>query len=160
MRPINFVKGHTYVSDVQPVGALESETWWSPSLRKAQIYNGLGWVDLNFVTGLYNGTGSNYGYNMGGGDNGGYLSKVDRITFPFDSGTASIVGNLSANKGYSAGCNSSNYGYNMGGGGYLSKVDRLTFPFDSGTASIVGNLSTSKYYSAGCDTTDFTNLFV
>lgn len=32
-----------------------------------------------------------YAYSLG---SIGYTSSVDRVTFPFDSGTASIVGNL------------------------------------------------------------------
>ncbi len=36
-----------------------------------------------------------YGYILGGWDGNNELSSIDRITFPFDSGTATHVGNLS-----------------------------------------------------------------
>ena len=103
------------------------------------------------------GPGSNYGYNMGGHNGSDYISTIDRITFPFDSGTASKVGNLSGSRSYSAGCNSSNYGYCMGGytSVYFSTIDRITFPFDSGTASAVGNLSGSRTYSTGCNSSNY-----
>ena len=91
-----------------------------------------------------------YGYSMGGY----YLSTIDRITFPFDSGTASHVGYLSSSKGYAPACNSSNYGYVMGGyngSAHMSTIDRITFPFDSGTASHVGNLLNAKAAGTGCN---------
>ena len=75
-----------------------------------------------------------YGYSMGGNDLGNYTT-IDRIAFPFDSGTASHVGNLSGSRRYAVGCNSSDYGYSLGGlyGGNNTSIDRITFPFDSGT---------------------------
>ena len=100
---------------------------------------------------------------MGGIDGTNSISTIDRITFPFDSGTASHVGNLSGSRNNSAGCNSSTHGYCMGeygGGNRLSTIDRITFPFDSGTANHVGNLSVFRYNSVGCDGTDFVTLFI
>jgi hypothetical protein len=89
-----------------------------------------------------------YGYILGGGV-GGYVSTIERLTFPFDSGTASVIGNLSAEKGSIGGCNSSEYGYGAGGFTsnpsvfYYSAVDRFAFSFDSGTTTVTGNLSLS-----------------
>jgi hypothetical protein len=98
-----------------------------------------------------------------GGSSSVYFSRVDRMTFPFDSGTGSAVGNMTQSKVYIGGCNSSQYGYCLGG--YLgspvtSLVDRITFPFDSGTGSVVGNISRSLAYTVGVDGTDFVTLFV
>jgi len=105
---------------------------------------------------------SNYGYSMGrSGLHGGTGSDIDRITFPFNSGTASHVGNLSRiNVGTCGGCNSSNYGYCMGGAdsnyNAFSNIDRITFPFNSGTASHVGNLSSnSGIENSGCNSSNY-----
>jgi len=54
------------------------------------------------------GLGSDYGYSMGGYDDGLY-SKIDRITFPFDSGVASNVGNLSSTRYIAAGCDGTDF---------------------------------------------------
>ena len=48
------------------------------------------------------GLGSNYGYVCGGWDGSNYLSIIDRFQFPFNSGTANYVGNLSGNKASSS----------------------------------------------------------
>jgi hypothetical protein len=92
---------------------------------------------------------STYGYVCGGGYDGSssYFSTIDRFQFPFDSGTASYVGNLSGNRYHLSANNSSTYGYVCGGydGGSLFTIDRFQFPFNSGTASYVGNLSGSRY---------------
>lgn len=49
------------------------------------------------------------------------------------------------------GCNSSQYGYSMGGYAtsptYSSLISRILFPFDSGTASDIGSLSSARYGS-------------
>jgi len=102
------------------------------------------------------GTGTDYGYSMGGSD-GNYTSTIDRITFPFDSGTAAHDGNLSGTRQLAAGCNSSNYGYCMGGhdSGYTSTIDRITFPFDSGTAAHDGNLSGTRQLAAECNSSNY-----
>ena len=93
-----------------------------------------------------------FGYCLSGknSDNTYGFSSVDRITFPFDSGTATHVGNLSESKYALASCNNSTYGYSMGGYWY-STIDRITFPFDSGITSHVGNLSGSRYSSGSCN---------
>jgi len=100
------------------------------------------------------GPGSNYGYVCGGWNYSGYLSTIDRFQFPFGSGTASKVGNLSGSRGYLSANNSSTYGYvcggwkNSSGRCHFSIIDRFQFPFDSGTISKVGNLSGSREYSS------------
>jgi len=92
-------------------------------------------------------------------------SLIDRIVFPFDSGIASHVGNLTRAYRVTFGCNSSTYGFTLGGGSYslgtyFSNVERITFPFDSGTAASVGVLSSAINYTRSVDGTDFVNLFV
>jgi len=92
------------------------------------------------------GPGSNYGYVCGGWSGGSRLSTIDRFQFPFNSGTANQVGNLSGSRGWLSSNNSSTHGYVCGGwdGNYLTTIDRFQFPFNSGTASHVGNLSGSR----------------
>jgi len=84
-----------------------------------------------------------------GGWNSGYsshndLSIIDRFLFPFDSGTAKHIGNLSENKSRLCANNSSTHGYVCGSGSCNSTIDRFQFPFDDGTANYVGNLSGSR----------------
>lgn len=105
---------------------------------------------------------SNYGYSLGGLINQStiYTTNIDRITFPFDSGTSSIVGNLNYSKLLLGGCNSSNHGFTFGGinnSGItnLSEIERISFPFNSGTSSQVGNLSYSGSYAASCNSTTY-----
>jgi hypothetical protein len=92
---------------------------------------------------------STHGY-VCGGFKGGYqildvYSTIDRFQFPFDSGTANQVGNLSESRQWLSANNSSTHGYVCGGynhyNGTLSTIDRFQFPFDSGTSRQVGNLS-------------------
>jgi hypothetical protein len=101
---------------------------------------------------------------MGGNSSsaGPFYSSIDRILFPFDSGTGSNVGSLTIEKRQAGACNSTNYGYYSGGGTNVviySSIDRIVFPFDSGTSSHVGDLSQTKHTCAGVDGTDFTWLF-
>ena len=108
---------------------------------------------------------STHGYNFGGGDVAGgtlYISTVDKFIFPFDSGTASVVGSLSANKKQLPGNNSSNCGYVSGGhdGGVLSTIERVDFPFDIGNVRNVGNLSNAMYWSSATDGTDFVTQLI
>jgi len=119
-------------------------------------------ITSTFNSSNYGYTATGYAYWMGGQ----YSSIIDRILFPFDSGTAIHVGNFyTALKERSSGCNSSFYGYNLGGGPYysgtcFSDVGRITFPFDSGTATYVGNLTGTRGNLAGLDGTDFVSLFI
>ena len=113
---------------------------------------------------------STYGYVCGGSSGWGSsscFSTVDRFQFPFDSGTASKVGNLSGSRIWLSANNSSTYGYVCGGfkGGYqildvYSTIDRFQFPFDSGTVSQVGNLSGSRRSLSATDGVDFVTMFV
>jgi len=114
-------------------------------------------IKTDYITISAHGTGYEYGYTMGGHGGSNNLSTIDRIIFPFDSGTAIHVGNLSSVRRENGGCNSSNYGYAMGGNisDYLSIIDRITFPFDSGTATHVGNLSSAKTWVIGCNSSNY-----
>ena len=109
------------------------------------------------------GLGSNYGYVCGGWDGSSYLSTIDRFQFPFNSGTANHVGNLSEGRAHLSANNSSTYGYVCGGYGSsnnLSTIDRFQFPFNSGTANYVGNLSGNKTALSATDGVDFVTMFV
>ena len=46
---------------------------------------------------------------MGGYRNGERFSTIDRITFPFNSGIASHVGNLSGTRQNSTGCDGTDF---------------------------------------------------
>jgi len=92
---------------------------------------------------------STYGFVFGGS----LGSTTDRITFPFNSGTATVKGNVSASSTNSASFNCSQYGYCVGGGStQISTVYRITFPFDSGNATGVSSISVAKQTS-GCNST-------
>ena len=105
------------------------------------------YASLRLIVQQY-GSGSNYGYVCGGwyGGSGINFSTIDRFQFPFDSGTANQVGNLSGSRYWPSANNSDIYGYVCGGysSGTLSTIDRFQFPFNSGTANQVGNLSVSR----------------
>jgi hypothetical protein len=106
-----------------------------------------------------------YGYNGTGLNGGGAslnTSNMDRLIFPFSSGTASSVGNASGTKNESVGVNSTIYGFIAGGQqpGNLSTIDRFQFPFDSGVVQASGNLSGSRQVMTPVDNTDFVAMFV
>jgi hypothetical protein len=106
---------------------------------------------------------STYGYVCGGyyyDSNGTIFSTIDRFLFPFSSGTASHVGNLSGSRWGLSANNSSTYGYVCGGWNYFSTIDRFQFPFNSGTANQVGNLSGSRDWLSAADGVDFVTMFV
>jgi len=98
---------------------------------------------------------SQYGFHCGGRiSSGNFASIIDRLEFPFDSGNASHVGNLSGSKIQSGLCNSSQNGYVMGGHTGTSRIttiDKFIFPFNSGTASHVGDLTAQLYLLGACN---------
>ncbi len=92
-------------------------------------------------------SGSNYGFIMGP------ASIIDRITFPFDSGTSTQIGNLSAAISGGAGFNASHHGFHSGGNssGRISSIERFEFPFDSGISDTVGNITGTRTSADGCN---------
>ncbi len=158
----------TFIQNTEPTNPSRGDVWVKPGHVSKKVYsrdkwNRPAWLDM--VSGAVYGPGSDYGYSLGGADDENYQTIVERITFPFDSGTASHVGNMSGTRYHNAGCNSSNYGYSLGGteeNGTDARtiIDRITFPFDSGTSTHVGNLSSTRYQNAGCDGIDFVTMFV
>ena len=110
---------------------------------------------------------SNYGFVCGGQYYDASkvwvsCSFIDRFSFPFDSGTASHVGNLNTSSSWSCANNSTNYGYVCGGyvsGSITSMISRIEFPFNSGTSTHVGNLSSSRTNCCASDGTDFVTQF-
>ena len=154
-------QGPQRVQAVAPTSPVEGQTWYDESNKKLKVYNGSEWIDFKLIGGS---GGSPYGYICGGFDGSNFISTIDRITFPFDSGTASHIGNLSQTKYATAACNSSKYGYVCGAeidesAESFSTVDRITFPFDSGTASHVGNLSSKRGYISGCNSSNYGYTF-
>lgn len=147
-------KGFTYIQSADPTtthSVENGDTWFNDSTGQQQIYHNDAWLNILYSAGYY-------GYNIGGYSvlEVAYLSSIERITFPFDSGTASVVGNMAYTtmQNISSGCNSSEYGYTLGNrfasgaATWQSYIERLTFPFSSGSASHVGNLSKSNGYNA------------
>lgn len=103
---------------------------------------------------------TNYGYIVGGDQFNSdaiptvLYSEVERLKFPFDSGTTNIMGNLSYSGLGIGALNSSNYGFGCGGCITLayatsSFINRLDFANDAGNMINVGNLSTSDFYKSG-----------
>ena len=133
-------KGVEKTQGVNPIQDSHGTTWYDNSVNHVKVHDNSQWKKFSSLVQM----GENYGYCMGGYNCSSSLTTIDRIEFPFDSGTASHVGNLlEIFERMPAGCNSSNYGYCMGGfnGNYFSTINRITFPFNSGTATHVGNLS-------------------
>ena len=94
---------------------------------------GLGYIPLN----AYRKSGGIGGFLHGyfGGRNPGYIHDVDKLVYATDTSSHLPGTNLSAGRGYLAGCNSETYGYFVGGAGsfntYVSIVDRITHATDS-----------------------------
>jgi len=115
-------------------------------------------VTRRYINGGFNS--SQHGFSLGGFITlPNAITTIDRILFPFNSGTASNVGNLSSNRCALGSCNSSIYGFTFGGSPNAndrsSIIDRVTFPFNSGTASNVGNLNKTGMVGAGCNSTTY-----
>ena len=139
--------------------ALWLDTKWNIVRKAYEVGDHLFWGIYNQIYGY----GSDFGYICGGYDGTNYFSTIDRFTFPFDSGTATHVGNLSGSRRLLSANNSSIHGYICGGHNsiaYISTIDRFTFPFDSGTATHVGNLSGSRGYLEATDGTDFVTQLI
>ena len=138
------VKGvtHKNVGTPPPTDQLSDyDVWWDAVNKEFRVRKDSKWV-------------SDYGYGYGvGGLNTVSISYIDRITFPFDSGTASVVGNVSGTRTYGSSSNSSVHGFCMGGyeTSYLTTIDRIIFPFNSGTSTKIGNLFASRYAASGCN---------
>ena len=103
--------GVNYKQSITPTNVNIGDTWFNTNTNVIWKYTGSeawrGWIKLSDK--VISGPGSNYGYNMGGSTGTLYLSTIDRITFPFDSGTSSAVGNLSGSRYFSAGCDGTDF---------------------------------------------------
>ncbi len=153
-----YSKGFTFVQLTTPTINIEiGDTWMNPNTGFIKICNRFKhWVP--YSSGKIGGPGADYGYCCGGYSGTAYLSSIDRITFPFDSGTAKNVNNMNNNRSASTACNSSNYGYLIAGVltdiDRLSSIERITFPFDSGSSVLVGNVMIEKYQAQGCNSSN------
>ena len=147
------VKGFTFIQSTEPAESKskEHDTWYNTSNNKVYMFQNYRWK--MYVNAIYF-PGADYGYVCGGHDGSNLLSNIDRFSFPFDSGTSSLVGNMSESRRAFSGCNSSNYSYLFGN--YVeSNIDRFSFPFDSGASSLVGNLSQIKGYTSSCNSSNY-----
>jgi hypothetical protein len=85
-----------------------------------------------------------------------YVSRVDRIDFSNDTGTANIRGPLSLARSSLAATGNSNYGWFGGGSpGPLSTVERIDFSNDAATASPRGPLSLARQTSAATGNSNY-----
>ncbi len=106
---------------------------------------------------------STHGFIIGGSSDGGTTrqSTIERVAFPFSSGTADHVGNLNKTGVIATGFNSTIHGFaHCRSGSTISTINRIVFPFDSGTSEDVGNLTEAKYYTVAIDNTDFVSQFI
>jgi len=97
----------------------------------------------------YQGAGLNsstHGYDCGGSTSGGtHLKYINRVGFPFDSGTATNVGQ-SVNALFSGGYNSSLHGFMNS---IQSYIEKITFPHNAGTFTTTRGCQTSRMFYAG-----------
>lgn len=147
-----------YIQGAIPDSPQLGDTWYDTINESLKIYSEDGvWIRFD----LLGASAYPYGYFCGGLNVAGNSSVIDRIEFPFDSGSAVAVGYLayaSDPDGPNAVCNSSIYGYNMGLHSESLKtqaIDRIVFPFDSGTSEYIGNLYESKVNAMGCNSSSF-----
>lgn len=104
---------------------------------------------------------STHGYFCGGNDDTSYVDDIERITFDFDSGDATIVGTINDNRSGS-GCNSTEKGFVIGGsnsGGNISTIEELDFSTDTSTTNM-GNITSAREYGVAIDGIDFSVMFV
>ena len=137
--------GPEYTQPVAPVTVHDGLTWYDTSSNELKVWdeNSSSWRWAS------TGSGARFGYVCGGGFTT-YFTGIQRVDFPFSSAVALQVGNLQTSKNnYSSGCNSSNYGYVMGGH-ELSSIRRFDFPFQSGIAEVAGDM-TDKMDAASCN---------
>ncbi len=145
----NNIKGFTYISSTEPdsndcgIG----DTWFDTKNDRVMIFDGEYLWSIYDKSKIIYGLGSHYGYSSMG-------STINRITFPFDSGTSNVVftdsnysNDLAVVTDTNQGCNSSVYGYFTNARNI--NINRITFPFDTGNVSTKGSLPTSR--TAGDD---------
>jgi len=142
-----------YIQDNEPTNQHVGDLWAKVGIKDCvRAWNGTAWLCVSESFSFNN----PYGYAMGGIGGGQYLSSVDRIEFPFGSGSAITSGSLSGSRYNARGCNSSNYGYMLGGGGTsITKIDRLDLPFGDGLGVGVGDLDVGVLDSGACNSSNY-----
>ncbi len=143
---ITYVDYHSvggWQSFIPPTNHYDNTTEDSNTKLLIQSTGGASWHRINLGPGMY-------GYQTGGNGSGAY-SIIERLEFPFDSGTMNLVGNLNNTTMNTTGFNSTTHGYNVcgyNGSNRCSTMERITFPFNSGLSTVVGNMAHSKSNSA------------
>lgn len=92
------------------------------------------------------------GWVAGGGSN---ISRIDRIVYASDTGTASVRGSLSTGRGQTASTGNDNYGWVGGGTGPRSLVDRITYSDDTVATIVRGPLTYASQGRAGTGNIDY-----
>ena len=98
-----------YKQSVAPDNPARGLTWLdtSGSPWTTKFYNGTEWKIIKTIYAY--GAGQNNGYICGGYDGTNKIATIDRILFPFDSGTASNVGNLTGTRYYTSACDGTDF---------------------------------------------------
>jgi len=153
----NLRSGAKFTQAIPPLNPKQNDVWYDISAKLYKVYNSGEW-ELIFNKTASGSPGGNYGYILGG-YSGDHISTIDRMQFPFDSGTTIQVGYISSNRNAFYCCNSTNYAYTVGGdvgttGVYVSIIDRIEFPFDSGTATNVGTISHNASRATACNSSN------
>jgi len=143
--------GPEYVQAAEPVKVRDGMTWYDTTNNELKVWD----ESSSSWRWAATGSGARFGYICGGGFTT-YFTGIQRIDFPFDTAVALQVGNIETSKNtYCTGCNSSEYGYIMGGhhntSNSLTSIRRFDFPFQSGIALIVGEMASDKHGGSGCN---------
>ena len=142
----NFNLGVQFKQDEAPTNKVVGDRWYDTINEECFEWSGTDWNKCIPV-------GEN-AYIAGGYTTGStYLNSIESFAFPFDVGTAVVVGALNQSVREFSGCNSTTHGYFFGGysGSRESNIERIEFPFDSGTSAAVGNLAVQSYQTAACN---------
>lgn len=112
---------------------------------------------------------STFGYVCGGYQGSPFntlVHSIQKILFPLNSGSSTILGNLQVSRRDTAANNSSEYGFCCGGRTAtssfigMSSIERLLFNLDGNLTQIVSTLSTERMGLTGVDSTDFISHLV
>lgn len=105
------------------------------------------------VLGINDTSTNQYGW-FAGGRFSSIFSRIDRISFNSDTGTASIRGNLSTGRSRGAGVGNLSYGWHSADD-ETTKIARITYSNDTATATLRGNLSAAREYVGGTTTNSY-----
>jgi hypothetical protein len=140
--------GYQRIETGFPSNPKQFDTWFNPTDGYTRIYNGLSW---KYLIGPNGSTTIGEGFSFGGVTAAGVkTSNIDKVAFPFDSGTANSTGNMTQSNTTPSGVNSSLYGYlYIADNGTLAttSIDKLTFASQGNSYTNVGCLAIGRIYT-------------